>query len=356
MVRSVIVGTGSYIPEVVVTNDSFGNHNFYEKDGEKLSRTTASVVEKFSQITGILERRYARPDQQASDLGFLAAQDAILSSRIDRESLDYIIVAHNFGDIKSGSNRSSMVPSLASRVKALLEIKNPSCVAYDLPFGCPGWVEGMLQANSFIRVGDATRCLVIGCETLSRIIDPHDRDSMIYSDGAGAVIIERKDADVGMLSWKSETHAVEYAGLLSMGHSYHDNAITNKEDLFIKMNGRKVYEFALSQVPLLIKSVIDKAGVGISDVKKILVHQANDKMDAAIVARLFKLYGVDSVPEGITPMTISWLGNSSVATVPTLLDLIVKNKFEGQNIHAGDKVIFASVGAGMNINAFLYQF
>lgn len=121
------------------------------------------------------------------------------------------------------------------------------------------------------------------------------------------------------------------------------------------MNGRKVYEFALTNVPLVIKNVLDKAGVGIADVSKILVHQANDKMDAAIVERLFRLYGVDNVPEGITPMTIGWLGNSSVATVPTLLDLILKNKFDGQTISEGDKLIFASVGAGMNINAFLYQ-
>ena len=355
MIRSVIIGTGSYIPEVTITNASFNNNEFFEKDEAKVYKSNTSVIEKFKHITGIAERRYAREDQQASDLGFLAGEDAILSSGIDRETLDYIIVAHNFGDVCHEGNRSSMVPSLASRIKALLQIKNPDCVAYDLPFGCPGWVEGVIQANAFIRTGDAKRCLVIGTETLSRVIDPHDRDSMLYSDGSGAVILEASNGTTGVLSYKSQTHAFEHSGLLHMGHSY--SPFTDiKEDIFIKMNGRKVYEFALNHVPLVIKCVLDKANVNITEVKKVLIHQANDKMDVAILERLFKLYGLDNVPEGIMPMTIGWLGNSSVATIPTLLDLIMKGNMDGHTIDPGDKVLIASVGAGMNINAVLYQF
>ncbi|HPI80209.1 MAG TPA: 3-oxoacyl-[acyl-carrier-protein] synthase III C-terminal domain-containing protein, partial [Cyclobacteriaceae bacterium] len=118
----------------------------------------------------------------------------------------------------------------------------------------------------------------------------------------------------------------------------------------------KVYEFALNHVPLVVKSVLDKAGVHIREIKKVLIHQANEKMDNAILERLFKLYGIDTVPEGIMPMTIGWLGNSSVATVPTLLDLVLKVKMEGHHIQAGDNIVMASVGAGMNINALLYRF
>jgi len=355
MTRSIIIGTGSYIPEVTITNASFVSNVFFEKDEGKSYKSNAGVIEKFKHITGIAERRYARNDQQASDLGFLSAEEAIITSGIDRETLDYIIVAHNFGDVCHEGNRSSLVPSLASRIKALLAIKNPDCIAYDLPFGCPGWVEGVIQANAFIRAGDAKRCLIIGTETLSRVIDPHDRDSMLYSDGSGAVIIEAKEGNTGILSHKSQTHAIEHSGLLHMGHSY--SPFTEiREDIFIKMNGRKVYEFALNHVPLVIKNVLDKAGVDILEVKKVLIHQANDKMDTAILERLFKLYDQDTVPEGIMPMTISWLGNSSVATIPTLLDLIVKGKLEGHSISPSDKVVMASVGAGMNINAILYQF
>lgn len=353
--RSIIIGTGSYIPENIIANEDFLQHTFYEKDGLPLAKNSAHIITKFKEIAGIAERRYASNEQCASDLGYLAAQKAIADSGIDQETLDYIIVAHNFGDVASKSNRVNMLPSLASRVKALLKIKNPDCVAYDLPFGCPGWVEALIQANYYIGSGDARRCLIIGAETLSRVVDPHDRDSMLYSDGSGAVVVEASnDRQCGMIAHKTQTHAFEHTNLLTLGHSYFVNG--NAEDLYIKMNGRRVYEFAISQVPKVIKAVLDKAGVNITQVKKILIHQANDKMDQAIVERAFKLYNIDSVPENIMPMTIGWLGNSSVATIPTLLDLILKGELDHHEINAGDLILLASVGAGMNINAVLYRF
>lgn len=353
--RSVIIGTGSYIPEVRIPNTSFSDHVFFEKGGEKLFKNMVGVIDKFSSITGIHERRYARPDQLASDLGFFAAEQAILNSGIDRETLDYIIVAHNFGDVTFEANRSSLVPTLSSRIKALLQISNPDCIAYDLPFGCPGWLEGLIHANTFIRAGEAKRCLIIGTETLSRVIDPHDKDSMIYSDGSGAVIVEAQEGEAGIISWKTQTHALEHAHLLHMGASY-SPFTENQADMFLKMNGRKVYEFALNHVPLVIKQVLDKADTDVTEIKRVLVHQANDKMDAAILERLFRLYDLSESPEDIMPMTIGWLGNSSVATLPTLLDLIVRDQMPGHALTNGDKIVFASVGAGMNINAVLYQF
>lgn len=353
--RSVILGTGSYIPEIKTPNTSFRDHVFFEKDSEKVFGNMAGVIEKFSSITGIEERRYALPDQQASDLGYLSAEQAIQDATIDRETIDYIIVAHNFGDVAVDSNRSSMVPSLASRIKAMLRISNPDCIAYDLPFGCPGWLEGWIHANTFIRAGEAKRCLIIGTETLSRVIDPHDRDSMIYSDGSGAIVVEAQEGDRGMIAWKTQTHAVDHAHLLHMGGSNSPFA-ENKNDIFLKMNGRKVYEFALNHVPAVIQQVLEKSNTPITEIKRVLIHQANDKMDAAILERLFRLYGLSEIPEDIMPMTIRWLGNSSVATLPTLLDLIRKGKMPGHTFTKGDKVIFASVGAGMNINAVLYQF
>jgi 3-oxoacyl-[acyl-carrier-protein] synthase III len=355
MIRSTIVGTGSYIPEVTVKNDAFLNAQFFENNGTKLYKNNKSIIDKFRDITSIEERRYVKPDQRASDLAFLSAKDSLESSGIDKETLDYIIVAHNFGDVAYESNRVDIVPSLASRVKALLQVKNPDCVAYDLPFGCPGWIEGMIQANYFIRSGDAKRCLVAGTETLSRVIDPHDRDSMIFSDGGGAVILEATGNDRGIVSHKTQTHAIDHAMLLGMGSS---NSPYNegKSDLFIKMNGRKVYEFALNHVPLVIKTALEKAGISIEAVSKVLIHQANEKMDTAILERLFKLYGKDKVSDNIMPMTIGWLGNSSVASIPTLLDMIMKNKLAGHTVNEGDYVVFASVGAGMNINAVVYRF
>jgi 3-oxoacyl-[acyl-carrier-protein] synthase-3 len=354
-IRSVIVATGSYIPEQVITRNYFTNHHFHEKDGKPVAKNNAVILEQFENITEIIERRYAQNNQNTSDLGFLAAKDALESSGIDPETLDYIIVAHNFGDIAYGTNRVDIVPTLAARVKQLLQIKNPDCVAYDLPFGCPGWVEGVIQANYYLKSGDAKRCLVIGAEVLSRITDPHDRDSMIYADGAGAVILEAaQDGNTGIIAHKTQSHAVDYANLLTMGPSYASTSQIEK-DLFIKMNGRKLYEYALNHVPLVIKMALDKANVSLFDIDKVLIHQANGKMDAAILQRLFKLYGKEEYEADLMPMNISHHGNSSVATIPTLFDSIMKGKMAGQSINPGDKLLFASVGAGMNINAIVYQ-
>ena len=355
MVRSVIVGTGSYIPDHVVSNKVFENSQFYEADGSKLYKKREDVIRKFSEITGIYERRYAEPDQVCSDLAYLSATDALNSSGIDRETLDYIIVAHNFGDVATQSNRTSLVPSVASRVKSMLKIANPDCVAYDIIFGCPGWIEGVIQADCFIRCGMARRCMVIGAETLSRVIDPHDRDSMIYADGSGAVILEASAEPRGILSHKTQTYALDHSQLLRMDASYSDFT-GERKDRFLKMNGRKVYEFALTHVPLVIKEAIARASLSVEDIDMALVHQANNKMDQAILERLFNLFGHEVIPQGKMPMTIGWLGNSSVATVPTLLDLVLKQKLDGQKVNSGDHVIFASVGAGMNINALVYRF
>jgi len=348
-----ITGVGSYIPETIVSNSDFEKHIFLNEDGSSFAYPNEVVIGKFKSITGIEKRRYAAPEQCSSDLAFLASQKAINNAGIDPETIDYIIFAHNFGDVKYGTNQSDMIPSLATRVKHKLQIKNPKCVAYDILFGCPGWIEGVLQANAFIKSGMAKRCLVIGSETLSRVVDDHDRDSMIYSDGAGATIIEASDNETGLLSYESATFAYDEAGYLFFGKSY--NPDLDPDIKYIKMYGRKIYEFALSQVPAAMKSCLDKSGLSIDDVKKILIHQANEKMDEAIIHRFYKLYG-KSVPKDIMPMSIHELGNSSVATVPTLFDLLINGKIENQEIHKGDVIIFASVGAGMNVNAFVYRY
>jgi 3-oxoacyl-[acyl-carrier-protein] synthase-3 len=353
--QSVITATGSYLPEHIVFNNDFIHHHFFQKDGSVVPGTTQRNIEKFKEITGIGQRRYAGDEQNASDLAFLAATDALTNAGINKESLDYIIVAHNFGDVVHGSNRINLLPSLATKVKFLLQIKNPRCIAYDLVFGCPGWLQGLIQADYYLRSGDAKRCLVIGTETLSRVIDEYDRDCMIYADGAGAVVVEAvQNAAAGIISHQTQTYASEHAMLLTMDRSYKQPCDNN--NTYLKMNGRGVYEFALQYVPQVVKQTLDKAQVHISEIKKVLIHQANEKMDQAILHRLFKLYDINSFSSDIMPMTISWLGNSSVATIPTLLDLIRKDKLDQHQIRPGDKVVFASVGAGMNINALLYQF
>jgi 3-oxoacyl-[acyl-carrier-protein] synthase-3 len=348
-----ITGSGACIPDKIVENADFLNNEFMDESGNRLTSSNETVIEKFREITGIVRRRYANDDQYTSDLAFIAAQRAIDDAGIDPETLDYIVLAHNFGDVRPGAIQSDAVPSLASRVKQKLGIKNPYCAAYDVLFGCPGWIEGVLQANAFIKSGMAKRCLVIGAETLSRVIDPHDRDSMIYSDGAGATVVEGCPEDRGLLAGQSATFALDEAGFLFFGRSY--NQTLDPDVRYIKMYGRKIYEFALNEVPKAMAACLTKSGVDISQVKKVLIHQANEKMDEAIIHRFYKLYG-QTPPEGVMPMSIHELGNSSVATVPTLYDMLVKGQLSGQSIQKGDCVIFASVGAGMNINAFVYRF
>jgi len=348
-----ITGSGSFIPENIEKNEDFHQHEFLNVDGSEINSPNEIIVEKFKDITGIVERRYADDKLTASDLGYLAAEKAIEDANIDREELDYIIVAHNFGDVKKDAIQSDILPCLATRVKHSLRIKNPKCVAYDILFGCPGWVEGTIQAQAFIKAGMAKKCLVIGAETLSRVVDKHDRDSMIYSDGAGATIIEATDEEGGILAHNTASFTFDEAYYLFFGNS--NNPELDKDTRYIKMHGRKIYEFALNNVPLAMKECLDKSGVDIKDVKKVLIHQANEKMDEAIIKRFYRLYKTP-VPDGVIPMSIHKLGNSSVATIPTLFDLIRNNKLENQHIEKGDVIIFASVGAGMHINAIVYKY
>lgn len=346
-----ITGTGCYIPTQVTTNSSFSKFDFLNADGSPFNYSNEVIIEKFKTITGIENRRYVKDTYTTSDIAFFAAEKAIHDAKTDKETIDYIIVAHNFGDIKHGTTQSDAVPSIASRVKQSLQIKNPRCVAYDVLFGCPGWIEGVIQAQAFIKAGMAKKCLVIGAETLSRVIDIHDRDSMIYSDGAGATILETTPNNTGVLSHLSATYAYNEADYLFFGKSYNQTADSTK---YIKMYGRKIYEFAVTHVPQAMKDCLDQSNTAIENVKKIFIHQANEKMDEAILKRFYRLYN-KSIPEGIMPMNIHELGNSSVATIPTLFDSVKKGMIKNQEVNTGDIVMFASVGAGMNINAITYK-
>lgn len=356
MARTHITGTGSYIPPVIQTNQDFSGHLFYAENQTPLAIPPAEVVEKFKNITGIEERRYSTDELCASDLGAIAAQRAIENSGINPEEIDQIIVAHNFGNVIKHTIQTDAVPSLASHIKHKIGIHNPSCVAYDILFGCPGWIQGMIQADAYFKAGIAKKALVIGAETLSRVIDMYDRDSMIFSDGAGAAILEYKDDDSGrgILACSMQTHSVEEVDYINMGQSYYPGS--DPRIRYIKMKGRKVYEYAMKYVPQAMKDCLDKCGEPITALKKVFLHQANQKMDEAIIKRLYQLYGIKELPEDVLPMSIQWLGNSSVATVPTLYDLVIKNQVAGHELHAGDLIMFASVGAGMNINAVCYRY
>jgi 3-oxoacyl-[acyl-carrier-protein] synthase-3 len=383
--RTVILGTGSFIPANIKTNRDFTIHDFYDEKQQRIPNAATEIVRKFEQVTGIHERRYAATDVNASDMATIAAVAAIRDADIDPETIDQVIVAHNFGNVNKHSIQSDSVPALASRVKQALGIRNPACIPYDLLFGCPGWIQGLIQGDAFFKAGLAKRCLVIGAETLSRVIDEYDRDSMIFSDGAGAAIIEaqgsapgetghengkngsgnsegsgisggrsgREGEGPGILGHATQSFVLEEANYIHMGKSYFPDS--DPRIRYMKMQGRKVYEFALKQVPQAMKACMDQSKIPITALKKIFIHQANEKMDVAIIKAFYQLFSVNEPPANIMPMNIRELGNSSVATVPTLFDMVRKGVLPEHTLTQGDIILFASVGAGMNLNAVCYR-
>ena len=353
-VYTVIIGTGSYVPNQVIANDHFLNAEFYDPaNNKRFDIPNLEIIRKFFEITNIEERRYADSDQVTSDLATLAARDAIETSGIDPETFEFILVAHNFGDMVSGILQTDLTPSLANRVKTKLGINNPVVLTNDVTGGCPGWTTALIIANAYIKSGTFKRGLVVGADVLSRVADPYDRDRMIFSDGAGAVIVEAVESDVpvGILSHSSRSDNDH--NMLNMGFSL--NPHVPKDHQYLRMLGSKVYAYALSTVPGVVKDSLDKAGLHLDNISKVLIHQANEKMDEAILSRVFRLYGKREYNKNVMPMTIQRFGNSSTATVPTLLDLILKDKMEDQQIQKGDVIILTSVGAGMNVVSIVYK-
>lgn len=354
MPNTVIIGSGSYIPQNIIDSSHFIDSVFYDDNNVKIEKDNAEVVSKFIEITEIQERRYVDDGVLNSDIAAIAAERALEDSGIDRETLDYIICATNFGDV-DGFGQQNFMPSLSAIVKNKLGIKNPKTINYDMIFGCPGWIESMILADVLIKSGTAKTILVVGSETLSRVTDPFDRNKMIFADGAGAVVVKASDnPNEGIIAHNTLCYNGEELLYLENGHSLNPDADKNKK--YIRMRGRKIYEFALKYVPDAIKATIEKAEIGIDDISKILIHQANAKMDYAMISRLYKLYGKNDYDHSVSPMTIQKFGNSSVATIPTMFDLIKKGKMEGQKFKENSYIVFTSVGAGMNVNAIVYKF
>ena len=353
--KAEIIGMGSYIPTKVVPNTHFLDWDFYDVNRKKIDTPNDIIIEKFKAITGIEERRWMQDDMVASDMAVIAAQRALDDSGINPDDLDYIIAATNFGDVEYGNYFSDFMPAVASRIKDRLKLSNPKAIAFDVIFGCPGWLQALIMANQFMKAGDAKYAMIVGVEGLSRVVDPHDRDAMIFADGAGVVII-KLNADEngsGMLTYKTVSHAHPQAGLLFNDTSF--NPEHSQKAKYIRMLGHKIYEYALNEVPAAMKAALDESGYEIDDLKKIFIHQANEKMDEQIVRRFYRLYKKQA-PKDIMPMSINKLGNSSVATIPTLMDMVRKGELQNHKLNKGDLIMLASVGAGMNINAVVMRY
>lgn len=353
--RSIILGTGSVLPEIVVPNSHFESNEFYDRDGVKIDKTSKEIIGKLESITGIRERRYIPPDQDSIPLMTEASRLAVEGAELDANDLSGMIVAHNAGNMLPHTDGFHTVPNLASSLKNALNCTNHACVAYDLLFGCPGWLQGVIQAHQTIQSGDAEHVLVTGLEVASHLLDPHDVDSMILGDGCGACVLSRSTGgNKGIISYSTFSHAQDDNRIIYLGES-------NKKGVagscYFHMNGREVYRYATEWVPKVIKDALAKADLDIGDVDTFLFHQANAKMLDAISKNLAHACGVtEDTLEGKLPTTIEFLGNTSVASIPTMLDLIRKNKLDGYSISEGQVAVMASVGAGMHCNAVIYRF
>ncbi len=320
-----------------------------------MERSGAEIVAKLEAISGIRERRYVPFDEDSVRLMTEASRIAVEDAGIDVNQLSGIIVAHNAGNMVPKSGAFHTVPNLAASLKHELNCTSHQCFAYDILFGCPGWLQGVIQAWQAIRLGEAEHILVTGLEVASRLLDPHDPDSMILADGCGACVVSRVgDREAGVIASSTFSHAMDDNRIIYLGPS---NKPGVAGDCYFHMNGRAVYKYATEWVPKVIKDVLDKSGVTIEEIDMFLLHQANAKMLGAIAENIAMLYDVpfESI-SGKFPATIEFLGNTSVATIPTLLDMVLKNKLDGYRINAGDLAVMASVGAGMHCNALVYRF
>lgn len=354
--KTKIIGTGTILPDFVAKNEYFLNREFYEKDGERNTKPLPEVVAKLEAITGITERRYVPFEQDSVPLMRDVALKTIADAGLTVNDFDGIIVAHNAGNMQIGEKIWHPVPNMAALLKNSINCTNHECFAYDILFGCPGWVQGIIQAHQAIQMGDATKILVIGIEVASRLVDPHDLDSMIFADGCGACIVAKSDNDeVGILSYATFSHAQDDLGSIYIGPSNRPNE--GSGPCYLHMNGKEVYRYATTWLPQVIKKALDKVNMDVDDIDLFLFHQANGKMLGAIAQNLAALYGKDGASfANKIPIIIQFTGNTSVATVPTLLDLVMKKQVPGYEIKPGMKVVLASVGAGMHCNAIVYQF
>lgn len=353
---SVIIGSGSYIPELVIKKDFFGNHIFFDDNKQQIKISTKKIVDKFIEITEIKERRYLSNQLMNSDMAKIAGEKALIASGIDKEMLDYLIVAHNYSEVSYKSKQIELIPSFSIRVKNKLNIKSNRCKAYDMIYGCAGWVESLILASQFIRSNIAKYILIIGSDNLSRCLDPYDRNSMIFADGAGAVVLEAKENDnlMGVINHISICDSNQEINFISNSYSSLNPNYLNS-NINIKIKGKKVYEYVLQKVPVAMKLVLDNSGFHLKDINMVLLHQANAKMDKAIIKRLFNLYNLQNIPDNFSPMTVQYLGNTSVASIPTMYDLISKGYMKGYEFKSGNIILLVSVGSGMIINVVLYK-
>ena len=311
---SVITGTGKYLPKKVLTNKYF----------EKIVNTTDEWLVK---MTGIRERRIAAPEQTSADLAVLAALSAIENSGLKVEEIELIIVA-------TISNEQRF-PSCACRVQKMIGAKK--AFAFDISAGCSGFLYGLDFANAYIKSGSCSNALIIGAEILSRVTDYSDRNTCIlFGDGAGAVVLERRNDQSGIIASKlfsdGDKEKLLFCEKISAGQE------------FLRMEGNVVFKHAVRCMTDASKLVMKEANICTEDLKLIIPHQANERIIRTVAKKLH-------IPVEKIFMNIAKYGNMSSVTVPVALAEAV----EENRIKTGDHILITVFGAGLTWGATLLR-
>lgn len=311
-----IIGTGSSLPETVVTNDF-------------LSTIMDTSDEWIASRTGIRERRLAKLETTAS-MSSQAAERAMEDAGVTAEEIDLIIVGTLSGDYRT--------PSTACEVQAAIGAVNAA--AFDINAACTGFMAALHTAHAFLQLGTYKKALVIGAETLSKIMDWNDRSTcVLFGDGAGAAVVSREDR--GILSFMQGSDGTKGMALTCMDRVNNNPLVHNSLELYYThMNGQEVYKFAVTKVPECIHQVLEEANLKTEDIKYFILHQANIRIIQSVAKRL-------KVPEERFPMSLQHCGNISAASVPILLDEVNRKGL----LQRGDKIVMAGFGGGLTWGA-----
>jgi 3-oxoacyl-[acyl-carrier-protein] synthase-3 len=318
VIWSRIVGTGSYLPPKVVTNDD-------------LAKQMDTTDEWIRTRTGIRQRHIAEPSQASSDLGVEASRAALAAARIIPQEIDLIIAATATPDY--------IFPSTACIMQAKLGMKG--CAAFDIQAVCSGFVYALAIADKMIRSGQHRCALIVGTEVYSRILDWKDRGTaVLFGDGAGAVIL-RADSKPGIMA--SVLHADgSYVDILSVPGNVCGGKIVGSP--FLQMDGQAVFKFAVKVLDEVARETLALCGLTPSDIDWLIPHQANARILEATARKL----GIDLSK---LVVTVDLHGNTSAASVPLALDVAIRDG----RIRPGHKVMLQGVGGGFTWGASLVE-
>jgi 3-oxoacyl-[acyl-carrier-protein] synthase III len=318
LIYSRIVGTGSYLPARVVTND-------------ELSRTLDTSDEWIRTRTGIRQRHIAEPAQTSSDLALPASRAALAAAGVAVNEIDLIVVATSTPDF--------VFPSAACLLQAKLGAKN--CPAFDVQAVCTGFIYALATADNFIRAGQARTALVVGTEVFSRILDWNDRGTcVLFGDGAGAVVL-RGDASPCIRATVLHADGT-HAGILSVPGNVCGGQIVGSP--FVQMEGQAVFKFAVRVLDEAAREALAQCSLEVADIDWLIPHQANMRILDATARRL-------GLPHEKVIVTVDRHANTSAASVPLALDEAVRDG----RIRAGHKVLLEGVGGGFTWGAALVE-